>query len=61
MLPLNGADRLEAFVATCLLINGMCRGTLWDMSGRCPAGKSYLEFGAVAFMRQLEKSALSAS
>ena len=45
---------VQQFVETCVLIVSVCRVMALDMAGRCPAGKSFLEFDVVRLIRELE-------
>ena len=46
-------DEIAAFVDACLAINAASRGTLRDMSLRCPQGRSFLQFGPVGLLHLL--------
>ncbi len=45
-----GAEDLLRFQSTCNFILAMCRESIEEMSLRCSAGKSFHQFGALAFL-----------
>jgi hypothetical protein len=47
-------EELSRFQATCNFIVAMCRESIEDMSTRCSDGKSFHEFGALAYLNHLK-------
>lgn len=50
--PQNGRD-IQRFMEACLALVSLCREVCLDMSSRCPAGKSFQDFGAVGLLRRV--------
>jgi hypothetical protein len=50
--PQQGRD-VQRAIETCVLVVSVCRVICQDLGSRCPAGKSFMEFGPLNLLRHL--------
>lgn len=50
-IQLKAGDDLLRFLSTCNFIVSLCRVLVMDMANRCSMGKSFHEYGALAFLK----------